>query len=517
MTMKQRKIILYVSAIIVVVVAIVTLSVSNLVSSESEKDSAQYKKTDYRTYSYGTSTDVTASYSQLLSLYQNGQKNSYICASLELCGNSLYLNGHYAKAFEAYIMAMEMADAMGFSQYQAICYYNIGNIFVIFKDYERAAHYYEKVMDAPVTKLKRSTRSLAARYLIMCYARIGDRQKANEAYREAKLMPLSDRNINNYYEQYCRGLLLGMEGKTTAALDAQKEAYLTTEKYGLKIGMGAYPLSECGRLLADKGDTEGAIGWQRRAMQVAMKEKAYDQLDDACVALDSLYRKKEKGDSAFIYLNMHQKLSEEKLNTTEFYAARNKLMNYEDGVKTRKIDILEQKVNMMAAGLVMFLAVLAVIAFYSNKLRKAYRMLTMKNQQLIAQQDENRKLASANPAASSDDKLLKRIIEVMNDTAVVCDSDFCLQTLAKMVESNTKYVSAAISSTEQGSFKALLNEYRIREACRRLTDKAYAQYTIQAVAETVGYISVNNFIVQFKRYTGMTPSLYRKNTVLKEG
>lgn len=511
--MKRRFIIINVITIIIAVVLLAAFLVSTKPDADKPGDSGKISHADYRTYSYGMNKDAMASYTKLLSLYQNGQKNSYICASLEQCGNSLYLNGYYAKAFEAYIMTMQMAEEMADRQMLTGCYYNIGNIFVIFKDYERAAHYYEKVLSQPAVGQKQSTRSLALRYLVMCYSRMDDRRKAEQAYKEACRQPLSDNNINTYYDLLCRGMLLELEGKYGQALEMQKKAYAITREKGLKIGMGAYPLSECGRVFAAMGNTEEAISCQRMAMQVARKEKAYDQFDEACVALDSLFRKSGAKDSAVVYLNMHRKMSEEMLGMADFNAARNKLINYEDGVKTRRIDILEQKVNVLVAGIVMFLVLLAVIVFYSNKLRKAYRMLAMKNQQLIAQQDENRKFSSSESQMCCDNRLLKKIEKIMNDTSIICQSDFSLQQLAKLAESNTKYVSAAISTTKQGSFKAMLNEYRIKEACRRLTDEKYGAYTIQAVAETVGYVSVNNFIVQFKRYTGMTPSLYRKNAV----
>lgn len=511
--MRHRFFIINIITIIIAVVALTALLVSNKPASDRQDDGEKVSHVDYRTYSYGMNKDAMSSYTKLLSLYRDGQKNSYICASLEQCGNSLYLNGYYAKAFEAYIMAMQMAEEMADRQMLTGCYYNIGNIFVIFKDYERAAHYYEKVLAQPEAERKQSTRSLALRYLVMCYTRMGDVQKAQRAYRDACRHPLSDKNINAYYGFLCRGMLLEKERKYGQALEMQRKAYSITREKGLKIGMGAYPLSECGRAFAAMGNIEKAISCQRMAMQVARNEKAYDQFDEACVALDSLFRKCGEKDSAVVYLNLHRKMSEEMLSLPDFNAARNKLINYEDGVKTRKIDILEQKVNVLAAGIMMFLVVLAVIVFYSNKLRKAYRMLAMKNQQLIAQQDENRKFSSAGSQVCCDDRLLEKIERIMNDTSIICQSDFSLQQLAKLSESNTKYVSAAISTTEQGSFKAMLNEYRIKEACRRLIDEKYAAYTIQAVAETVGYASVNNFIVQFKRYTGMTPSLYRKNAV----
>jgi AraC-like DNA-binding protein len=52
--------------------------------------------------------------------------------------------------------------------------------------------------------------------------------------------------------------------------------------------------------------------------------------------------------------------------------------------------------------------------------------------------------------------------------------------------------------------------------CQRLVDEEnYGQLTIAAIANTVGYNSMNNFILFFKRIVGMTPSKYRQ-LALKE-
>ena len=72
-------------------------------------------------------------------------------------------------------------------------------------------------------------------------------------------------------------------------------------------------------------------------------------------------------------------------------------------------------------------------------------------------------------------------------------------------------MSAIINDVFKKNFKTLLNEYRIREVCRRLSDdENYGQLTIAAIANTVGYNSMNNFITVFKRIVGMTPSKYRQ-------
>ena len=94
---------------------------------------------------------------------------------------------------------------------------------------------------------------------------------------------------------------------------------------------------------------------------------------------------------------------------------------------------------------------------------------------------------------------------------VIVDPTFNLNKLAKIVDSNTKYVSAILNESSGKSFKTLLNENRIQEVCRRLSDEEnYGCYTIAAIANSVGYNSMNNFITVFKRLVGMTPSRYRQ-------
>jgi AraC-like DNA-binding protein len=61
------------------------------------------------------------------------------------------------------------------------------------------------------------------------------------------------------------------------------------------------------------------------------------------------------------------------------------------------------------------------------------------------------------------------------------------------------------------NFNNLLNEFRVREACRRLAeDDIYTNYTIEAIAESIGFKSRSNFISTFKKLTGITPSEYKR-------
>ena len=111
----------------------------------------------------------------------------------------------------------------------------------------------------------------------------------------------------------------------------------------------------------------------------------------------------------------------------------------------------------------------------------------------------------------SKERLFERIKDVMNDIAIICKPDFSLQQLAIQVGSNYKYVSQVVNESYGKSFKQVLNEQRVLEACRILNDpNQSAHLTIEAIAANLGFNSRSNFTVTFKRITGISPSDFMK-------
>jgi len=111
----------------------------------------------------------------------------------------------------------------------------------------------------------------------------------------------------------------------------------------------------------------------------------------------------------------------------------------------------------------------------------------------------------------SKDRLFERINHVMDDITIICKPDFSLQQLATLVGSNYKYVSQVVNERYGKSFKQVLNEQRVLEACRILNDpNQSAHLTIEAIAANLGFNSRSNFTVTFKRITGISPSDFMK-------
>ena len=68
-----------------------------------------------------------------------------------------------------------------------------------------------------------------------------------------------------------------------------------------------------------------------------------------------------------------------------------------------------------------------------------------------------------------------------------------------------------INDTYGKSFKTYLNEFRIREACRRLLDNEnFGNFTIRAIHQELGFRTATSFVSAFRKVTGMTPSEYKK-------
>lgn len=127
------------------------------------------------------------------------------------------------------------------------------------------------------------------------------------------------------------------------------------------------------------------------------------------------------------------------------------------------------------------------------------------------QQDDKPKYQRNYICETEKSELLHRIFMVMESSADVYSSDFSLPRLAILTDALPNYVSQVINEKYHCNFNTMLNEYRIREACRRINDQEhYGNQTLDSIAEGVGIRSRSTFVAAFKKFTGMTPSAYQK-------
>ena len=82
--------------------------------------------------------------------------------------------------------------------------------------------------------------------------------------------------------------------------------------------------------------------------------------------------------------------------------------------------------------------------------------------------------------------------------------------LAQKLNISRHHLTQIINEKLNKNFYTFINEFRIEEVKIMFLDKKKEHYTILAVAYECGFNSKSTFNTLFKKYTGLTPSEYRK-------
>jgi len=105
---------------------------------------------------------------------------------------------------------------------------------------------------------------------------------------------------------------------------------------------------------------------------------------------------------------------------------------------------------------------------------------------------------------------LARLMTLMEQQKPYLRNDLKLQDLAELLGISRHHVTQLLNQQVGKTFHAFINAYRVNEACQRLCDPVYREYTILAIAHDVGFNNKTTFNRIFKQHTQMTPSQYVK-------
>jgi AraC-like DNA-binding protein len=110
----------------------------------------------------------------------------------------------------------------------------------------------------------------------------------------------------------------------------------------------------------------------------------------------------------------------------------------------------------------------------------------------------------------SKQKDFDKIINILTETGSYKNPNFTVIDLAELVQLHPKKVSQTINQFANKNFNHFINEFRVNEAKRLLTDPSYDNLTIEAVFRDAGFHSKSVFNTVFKQETGHTPSTFKK-------
>lgn len=105
-----------------------------------------------------------------------------------------------------------------------------------------------------------------------------------------------------------------------------------------------------------------------------------------------------------------------------------------------------------------------------------------------------------------------RLVSSMIEDKIFLKSGLNIHDLAAVLNTNSKYVSTLINQEFKVNFVTFINKYRIDEAKILLLDPKKNNVTIEAIGNESGFKSKSAFNVAFKKETGITPSMYVKES-----
>lgn len=126
------------------------------------------------------------------------------------------------------------------------------------------------------------------------------------------------------------------------------------------------------------------------------------------------------------------------------------------------------------------------------------------------EKDHFSKYEKSSISEETKNKILAEVLRLMEQEKMFQNPQITIDDLAEKLNINKKYISQVINEKLQKNFYQFVNEYRVECVLEKLQDENYKQYTIEALGELCGFHSRSSLISAFKKITGKTPSMYKR-------
>lgn len=443
----------------------------------------------------------------------NTQGEIYI---LRFIFNVSYINGYYAKGFRFARLTANRLDEVTDEEYpdRKATYFMVGNAYHAFRDYARSIPYLQASLRDDGSRHMADRANLRARNLLAeYYASTGDLDRSDTCYLSMWNSPDQVKR-RPYYDAVALTGLAGNEmkrGNYDTPLRVFKLClpYLRQEKATVQSASVLTGMAECYLAKNDLAAARHMLDSSRMLL------KSFDDTEEKCryYALENrYYTRLEDSRLAQCYLDSTlaaNRKREDKYNALVILRAEQELFEAEKTQSRQRMLYQQNIIRISVAGLILLAITLLVILFLYRKKHAAYRQLVLRTQEWAT----GIKIVHPKPAeAEADDlTLMEAIARLIEEEKIYREPDLNSGSLATRLGVSRNAISKAVNSTQQKNFAAFINDYRIREAIRLLSDPANDKLTTDAIATDAGFNSRETFYRAFKARTGITPTLFRKN------
>ena len=161
---------------------------------------------------------------------------------------------------------------------------------------------------------------------------------------------------------------------------------------------------------------------------------------------------------------------------------------------------------------IVILCILLYIIYREQKLLKKEHLFQMNSiLKNLEKEDENKFQQQTKPKSLLLNKFEIQFVDLFENEKIYTQKTLSLPELARQLDTNVNYLSQFINTHLKTNFNDYINEYRVKEACRIFKNDTNMKYTVDQVADMVGFSSRSTFYTTFKKFTGITPAFFQKN------
>ncbi|MPM09372.1 hypothetical protein SDC9_55689 [bioreactor metagenome] len=437
--------------------------------------------------------------------------------------------GCYSKTLENYSEALKTSSALGDSISMATDMNNIAAIYLHWKNYKMTEQYFRSAL-----ALYKRNRNLASTETTMANLANALQQEKNYdsahlLYEKSLMITLGNGSEKSAAVRLTNnGMLLHQIDKSDSAIIYLRNSLETGRGLGSSNSVCS-SLQKLGDVYLDIGDLESAQKYLLEAIDCAESLKALPVLEKTYRSLGFLYEKTGQTDLALDALKKYQSIKDSLFSIKSQVMLSELEAKYKNEIQHKKVELLVQKNKLIETRLnrnrnVLFgligvvaltlLATVAIAVLYIQK-QWSYKMLVSKNLKIILYKGSADKISIAGVQTHINDeeknRLLIEIDRLVKEERIFARKQLSLMDLAKLLNTNTTYLSRLINDHYKTNFPNFINRFRVREAQIMLAQEKFQNHTFEAIADAVGFHSRSAFNVAFKNITGVTPGNFIKN------
>lgn len=264
------------------------------------------------------------------------------------------------------------------------------------------------------------------------------------------------------------------------------------------------------------------LGRYKESNNVALEvinQYRHSNFDDRWIKMYNIvasnYAAMNLNDSAYRYLYQYNTLMD------SVYSKRNQdkisqlKIEYEVDKKDREIKYQKERSNRVllisiGGGLVgLFIIIMAFL--YIRKRNRLFREIVRQNREHYKIEENHEEAPSVNIMSKDKaDEIYDRIKEETEKNEIWRSPNVTRESLADKVGCNRTYLTEVIKLKTGKSYSQYMNQFRIKEALRLLSNPELYKINLQELAKEAGFTSFSNFHSLFKQSVGMSPSAYIK-------